>query len=105
MSSLIPLTNKFRADSYFKAFLLNAIATALIATFAIELRLQLNEEHGNIYYYFNYILSETQIYEYQKLIIVFIITFLVAILVYQTMYILFEFGGGMMINDNEGLFF
>lgn len=104
MDNIFPLTTNFRSDSYFKAFILNSLATALIAALAIELRLGLDDKESLIYKFFNGIFHGKDLYEYQAFITEFLLTFVVAFLVYQLLYIMFKFGGGMMIGNNDKYF-
>ena len=75
----------FRATSIWKAFLLNAIVLASIATLSIELRryLDIQEETKG--------LSTTR-----KVIITMLGTFLIGILIYVVIRSLFGFGEGLL---------
>ena len=75
----------FRATSIWKAFLLNAIVLACIATLSIELRryLDIQEETKG--------LSTTR-----KVIITMLGTFLIGILIYVVIRSLFGFGEGLL---------
>jgi hypothetical protein len=103
MTKIFPLINNFRSNSYFNAFFLNALVTALIAAIAIELRLQLANKNSNIYDFFNKIIHGDELLEYQSFIIEFFITFIISFLVYLMMYLIFDFGGGMMIYTDKEL--
>ena len=46
---MLPIFKNFQTTSFFKAFVLNAVVAALIATLTIELRLNLNKEESNSY--------------------------------------------------------
>lgn len=104
MDNIFPLTTNFRSDSYFNAFILNALATALIAAFAIEFRLALDDKQSTVYKFFNGIFYGEELHEYQAFMTEFILTFVVAFLVYQLLYVMFKFGGGMLIGDNDNYF-
>ncbi len=95
-STIFPLIKHFRATTYSKAFILNAIATAAIAVLAIEMRLQLNNKYSKAYGYFNDMLMKDELSELDKMLIVFITAFLGALLVYHLMFIFVAFGGGML---------
>jgi len=84
--------------------MLNALVTALIAALAIELRLQLDDKKSSIYIFFNKLFYGERLYRYQAFSIEFFITFIVAVQVYLIMYLLFNFGGGMMIENSEEKF-
>jgi hypothetical protein len=105
MSNIFPFTTNFLSDSYFNAFILNALVTALIAAIAIELRMQLNDKESSIYYFFNTIIYGRGLHIYETFLIEFFITFIIAFLVYQMMYVMFNFGGGMMIENNKKSYF
>ena len=93
-----PIVDNFYATSIFKAFVLNAIAVALVATMAIELRRELDNVKGRLYLLVNPFFSGSVMSEGQKATVVAIASFLGAILVYHFMYIIFGFGGGMLAN-------
>jgi len=94
-----PVLKNFYATSIFKAFILNAIAVALIATMAVELRKELNDVKGRFYLLVNPLFQGNELTERQKAIVVAIASFLGAILVYHFMYFLFGFGGGMLTSN------
>lgn len=100
MTSIFPLVKDFKSSSLFNAFVLNAIVGALIAAFAVEFRLKLDKKDSDVYIFFNKLLSGEELHEYQAFIIEFFITLVVAFLVYQLMYLIFDFGGGMLIDGN-----
>ncbi len=77
------ITNRFRATTIPKAFLLNAMATGMIALIAVETRAQLDKH---------------KLTESTKVIINLGTTLLSALITYWTMYVLFNFGGGMLTN-------
>jgi hypothetical protein len=95
----LPVLKNFYATNIFKAFILNAIAVALIATMAIELRRELNDVKGRFYLLVNPLFAGNQLTERQKAIVVAIASFLGAILVYHFMYLIFGFGGGMLTSS------
>ena len=90
-STMFPLIKGFLATTYFKAFILNAIAAAVIAALSIEMRSYLDElgrkAKGSWY------LSDAS-----KTIIVIVSGFTVAMVVYAIMYVVVGFGGGMIAN-------
>ena len=91
-----PIVPGFYANSILKAFILNAIAVALVAACSVELRQLLNEEKSGTYIFFNNFLSEGKLSEVQKALIVFAGSFIFALLTYLFLFILFGFGGGML---------
>lgn len=104
MDNIFPLTTNFRSYSYFNAFILNALATALIAALAIEFRLALDNRKSVVYKFVNGIFYGEELHEYQAFLTEFVLTFVVAFLVYQLLYVMFKFGGGMLIGNNDTYF-
>ena len=85
----VPVIKGFKATTFSRAFILNALAASLIATIAIQTREYLDNltiKHGV------YRLSNIE-----KSFIVASSTFASAIIIYLLLYLFFEFGGGMMI--------
>ena len=76
------LIKGFRATTLNKAFLLNAIAAALIASIAVIVKDRLD--------------AKTKLVYEDKFFVVLIITFISAIIVYGILYLLFGFGRGML---------
>jgi len=97
-----PLIKTFKATSYFKAFILNALVAGIITALAIELRLQLEVNTSNYYKFWVNIYNVKKLKESHKLIVSFIITFIVALVAYHSFFILFLYGGGQLnlINEN-----
>lgn len=87
MNSFFPLTKKFRATTFLKAFLLDAIIVTL-STFV-----------GYITHF--YIDKNHDIPVWINLIITLIVAFTNCLLVYIIMFYLFAFGGGMLTNYKE----
>ena len=77
-----PLIPGFRATTYVKAFILNSLATALIAIVAIESKTSLDRH--------------TDFNEPSKVAIAFFAAFIAAFITYCFLYFLFHFGGGML---------
>ena len=86
-----PLIKNFSATTYLKAFILNAIAAAVIAALSIEMRSYLDRVGRKAKGGWD--LSDTA-----KTIIVIVSGFTVAIVVYVIMHLLVGFGGGMLAN-------
>ena len=91
-----PVVGNFYATTFVKAYVLNALAVALITAGGIELRELLNDEKSNAYLFFNGVIGTGALNDYQKTGIVFAGTFLVAMFAYAMLYLLFGFGGGML---------
>jgi len=94
--SFFPLIKSFKATSYFKAFLLNAIVGAIICVMAIELRLRLEDEKTVYYGFWSRVYNEKKLNTWHKLVATLLITFVVSIVVYHFMYFMFLFGGGQL---------
>ena len=77
------LIKGFKSTTLVNAFILNALASALIAVTAVEMRQSLNE-------------NKLYVTEAQKARQVFITTFAVAIGVFIALHLVFGFGGGML---------
>tara|TARA_B100001057_G_C22589469_1_gene848381 strand:+ start:147 stop:410 length:264 start_codon:yes stop_codon:yes gene_type:complete len=83
---MFPLIDSFKADTFLKAFILNALSSSIIASVAITVKDRLDT-------YTKYDID-------LKIFLTFIITFFVSLISFSFMYILFGFGGGMMILKN-----
>ena len=101
----LPIVKSFYATTIFKAFVLNAIAVALIATFAVEIRRELNDVKGQFYLFVNPFFAGSAMTERQKAVVVALASFLGAILVYHIMYVFVGFGGGMLTDGRSYPFF
>jgi hypothetical protein len=95
-SKMFPLIKQFRATTYLRAFILNALATAAIAALTIEMRFQLNNKLSRTYGYFNDLNMNHDLTEYDKVMIVFATGFLGAVLVYHLMFMFVAYGGGLL---------
>lgn len=98
-----PLIKSFKATSYFKAFILNALVAGIITALAIELRLQLEVNNSNYYKFWVNVYNVKKLKESHKLIVSFFITFIVALVAYHSFFILFLFGGGQLNLINESI--
>lgn len=96
--ALLPLTTRLRSTTYFRAFVLNALATAAIAALAIEMRMQLDMDKEAIYGYFAKAFGAKTLTEGQKIGIVFCTAFLGSLVVYHALYALVAFGGAMLVD-------
>lgn len=98
-----PLIKSFKATSYFKAFILNALVAGIITALAIELRLQLEVNTSNYYKFWVNVYNVKKLKESHKLIVSFFITFIVALVAYHSFFILFLYGGGQLNLINESI--
>ena len=79
----MPWIKGFRATSIQKAFLLNAIAAALISSIAVIVKDRLD--------------ATTKLAYMEKFKVVLIVTFIASLIVYYLLFLLFGFGGGMLV--------
>lgn len=93
---MFPLTNNLRATTLFKAFILNALAAAFIASFAIEIRIRLSNDKDNLYILLNEWIPGKQINKDVLYFVTFIVSFVACLIVYNILYLLFMYGGGMI---------
>jgi len=96
-----PIIPNLLATTILKAFILNAIAGALIATLAIEARRELDNEKGRVYAFVNPFFAGDSLTEQQKAIAVAVTSLIGALVVYHFMYFLFGFGGGMLTSLSQ----
>lgn len=83
------LTDKLRATTIPKAFLLNSIVIAIIATIGIEVRSALDRDT-----------EDKTLTQAEKGGIVFATTFVSGLITYLIMYALFNYGGGQLSSKN-----
>ena len=98
MGNVFPLTRHFRATNVYRAFVLNALATAAIAALAIEFRMELDLRGGPMYGYVAQFLGERSLNRVEKMGVVFVAAFFGALLVYSMLHATVAFGGGMLVN-------
>ena len=87
---MFPLIKNFTANTFTKAFLINALCSALIASASIRMKSYLDNLK-------NRKKNSWSFTEFQKMIIVFFTAFIVSIITYYILYLLIGFGGGMMV--------
>ena len=101
---MFPLTKNFRATT-FKAFFLNALAAAFIASIAIEIRIRLSNDKDKLYILLNTWIPGKQINEDVLYMVTFIVSFAACLLVYNILYLLFMYGGGMITTSSKVNYF
>ena len=79
------LIKGFKATNIFHAFILNSIAVALATVIGIETKKNTEQNH--------------QDYEWERVLITFIVTFGSCILTYTMLHIIFGYGGGMLVSS------
>lgn len=92
----LPIFKNFQSTSLFKAFVINAIVAALISTFTVEIRLKLENEKSDYYFYTSRFFKSSKLSEFNKVLSVFALSFLISFFIYHLMCFLFAFGGGML---------
>ena len=92
----VPIFKHFQATSFFKAFVINGIVAALIATLTIEVRIKLEKEDSNYSIFTRKLFNSEKLNEYHKMFIVFGTSFLISLVVYHLMLLFFSYGGGML---------
>ena len=102
---MIPLINNLRATTLFKAFLLNALAAAFIASIAIEIRLRLSNDKDRLYILLNEWIPGKQLTEDVLFMVTFIVSFITCLVVYNMLYMLFLYGGGMITTNKKLTYF
>ena len=104
----IHLTKSFRATTLFKAFLINAFVSAIIATIIVEVRYTIESDKGELYEYIRNIFNSGQEYgtsTINKVRSTFLIGFLVTLALYNVLYILIAYGGGMLAPNKLSSYF
>lgn len=102
------LFSGFKATTIFKAFMLNAFVAAIVATLIIELRIALQNEKNWLYEYFNtywFPGGSPQLTNLQKIQSTFIVGFIASLIVYNFLYVIFGFGGGMLSSSKDFSYF
>ncbi len=101
---IMVLIKDFKANTYFNAFILNAIVVAFIATVSIELRIILDETKHPFYIYVTSLVGKN-LSEAEKFSIVFVATLLSAFIAYNVMYLVFNYGGGLITTTKKVNYF
>ena len=96
----------FRGTDIFKAFLLYSFTGALAASFAVHIRLEINNNRYGIKTWIDNTFNVSKDEELSKgallrLFVAIIITFFVTLLIYHFMYILIGFGSGMVASKHR----
>ena len=84
----LPIFKHFYANTFLKAFILNAFALAIISALSIETRIYLDSIGKKV--------KDASLSNFTKTVIVFISAFIVGTVIYLLMYIFVGFGGGML---------
>ena len=87
--TIFPLFHNLTATTFFKAFILNAIAASLIATLSIQTREYLDQVGRKAKGGWN-------LSDFTKSLIVLIVSFISSLFVYFVLFLITGFGGGML---------
>lgn len=88
----MPLIHDFRSTNVWKAFTLNSIASTLIIFVAMNVR----DQYAVLVDKDNNVISRRR--SLSGVLISLFITFVASMIAYTTMYFVFGFGGGMLVN-------
>ena len=98
-----------RATDIFKAFLINSFLAALLATIIVEVRRDLDQDKSGVFQIVDDIVSTFDPNpfrtESRKMFYTFITGFVVSLLLYNMLYLLIGFGGGMITPKKRAKYF
>lgn len=94
----MPLISGFRSTNVWKAFILNSIASSLVIIIALTVKSNFDtfSNNKNINKDTNGVKQQTN---FKSIMLTIIATFMSSMIAYSTMYFLFGYGGGMLVND------
>ena len=103
----VPFIESFRATNLFKAFLINAFISALVATIIVEVRQSISVGKGKLYNSIREIFNAGNPWndELSKVRSTFIIGFLVTLILYNLLYLLIAYGGVMLTPGSKVSYF
>ena len=82
---IFPLFRGFKSTNILRAFILNSVAIAIIAVFTVEIKQGLDS-------------ADTNYNQHLKTFITFLSSLAIGLATYGLMWMLFGFGGGMLVN-------
>ena len=98
-----------RTTDIFKAFVINSFITAFLATIVIEVRRDLDQDKSGVFQFVDDIVSTFDPNpfrtESRKMFYTFITGFVVSLLLYNMLYVLIGFGGGMITPKKRAKYF
>ena len=104
-----PLFKGMRATRLLIAFILNAFVAALIATIIVEVRTDMNKNKTPVFKFIDDIVERFDPNpfntEFRKMIYTFIAGFFVSLIVYNILYVLIGYGGGMLATKRPSKYF
>lgn len=94
----MPLISGFRSTNVWKAFILNSIASSLVIIIALTVKSNFDtfSNNKNINKDTNGVKQQTN---FKSIMLTIIATFISSMIAYSTMYFLFGYGGGMLVNN------
>ena len=98
-----------RATDIFKAFLINALIAAFLSTIVVEVRRDLDDHKTGVFQFVEKIVSPFDPNplrsEVRKMFYTFIAGFIVSLILYNLLYVLIGFGGGMAASRKKVNYF
>ena len=98
-----------RATDIFKAFLINSFVAALLATIIVEVRRDLDHDKSGVFQFVDDIVSTFDPNPFRtdsrKMFYTFVTGFVVSLLLYNLLYVLIGFGGGMITPKKRAKYF
>ena len=90
----MPLISGFKSTNVWKAFILNSIASSLVIIIALTVKSNFDtfSNNKNI----NHVKQQTN---FKSILLTITATFISSMIAYSTMYFLFGYGGGMLVNN------
>lgn len=104
-----PVFSGMLATNILTAFILNAFVGALVATIVVEVRRDMDRKETPILGFFAKIIESVDPNpfktEFRKMVYTFIAGFFTSIVIYNALYLLIAFGGGMLATNRPPKYF
>lgn len=91
----MPLISGFRSTNVWKAFILNSIASSLVIIIALTVKSNFDTFSNNK----DINKDVKQRTNFKSIMLTIVATFISSMIAYSTMYFLFGYGGGMLVNN------
>tara|TARA_Y100000389_G_scaffold197848_1_gene233235 strand:- start:596 stop:871 length:276 start_codon:yes stop_codon:yes gene_type:complete len=91
----MPLISGFRSTNIWKAFILNSISSSLVIIIALTVKSKF-DTFSNKYKDTNNVKQQTNL---KSILLTIIATFISSMIAYSSMYFIFGYGGGMLVNN------
>lgn len=93
----MPLISGFRSTNIWKAFILNSIVSSLVIIIALTVKSKFDTfSNINTDMHINDVKQQTN---FKSIMLTIIATFIASMISYSIMYFLFDYGGGMLVNN------